>query len=76
MKKLLIAMIVLFGFASPALASHCPRDAQKVSQALESQNNPEAKALLDKGVALHEAGKHAESLEALHEAMKMLGIEH
>ena len=39
-------------------------------------SNDEAKALLDKGVSLHSAGNHKESLDALHEAMKLLGIAH
>lgn len=76
MKQLIIAMIVFFGIASPALAGHCPRDANLIKQSLASQSNEEAKSLLDKGVALHNSGKHKESLEALHQAMEILGIEH
>ena len=34
------------------------------------------RALRDKGDALHKAGKHKESLAALHQAMKTLGIKH
>jgi len=76
MKQLLIAMVVMFGLASPALAGHCPKDAQLIKDALASQSNEEARALLDKGVALHSSGNHKESLDALHEAMKLLGIDH
>ncbi|MDH3229583.1 MAG: hypothetical protein OEN55_07320 [Alphaproteobacteria bacterium] len=76
MKQLLVAMIVIFGFASPVLAAHCPKDANLIKEALAGQSNDEAKALLDKGVALHSSGNHKESLDALHEAMKLLGIAH
>lgn len=34
------------------------------------------KALRDKGLAEHNAGKHGNSLKTLHEAMKILGISH
>jgi len=76
MKQALIALVVIFGFAAPALASHCPKDAAKIEQALASNANPEAKALLDQGKALHSSGKHAESIEALHKAMEILGLQH
>lgn len=76
MKRLLVATIVVFGFASPALAAHCPKDAKLVAGALANQSNAEAQELAAKGTKLHQEGKHKESLEALHEAMKLLGIEH
>jgi hypothetical protein len=76
MKQMLIAVIVLLGLAGPALAGHCPKDAHLIEEALASQNNQEAKALLDKGLASHSSGNHKESLDALHQAMKLLGIGH
>lgn len=76
MKQALIAVIVIFGFATPALASHCPKDAKKIEQSLASKDNAEAKALMEQGMALHSAGKHKESIDALHQAMQILGIEH
>ena len=76
MKQAVIAMIVIFGFASPAIAGHCPKDANLIKQALASQSNAEAEALLNEGVALHSSGKHKESLDALHQAMEILGIAH
>lgn len=76
MKRLLVAAVVVLGFASPAFASHCPKDAKLISAALEKQSNAEAQELLSKGTKLHEQGKHKESIEALHAAMKLLGIEH
>ncbi len=76
MKHMIIAAFLVFGFATPALAGHCPKDIRKVSAALADQDNARASNLRDKGRSLHKAGKHKESLAALHQAMKMLGIKH
>ena len=76
MRRMIIAVILVFGFATPALAGHCPKDIRKVSAALAEQDNAKASNLRDKGQSLHNAGKHRESLTALHQAMKMLGIKH
>ncbi len=76
MKTSIIAAILVFGFATPALAGHCPKDIRKVSAALQGQDNAKARNLRDKGRSLHKAGKHKESLVALHRAMKMLDLEH
>lgn len=76
MKHIIIAAILVFGFATPALAGHCPKDIRKVSAALENQDNARARNLLDKGSGLHKEGKHKASLDALHRAMKILGVDH
>ncbi len=76
MKRMIIAAILVFGFATPALAGHCPKDIRKVSAALADQNNARATNLRDKGRKLHKAGKHKESLTALHQAMKILSVKH
>jgi hypothetical protein len=76
MRRLIIVVFVAFGFASPALAGHCPKDVKLIDTALARQSNPNAKALRDKGDELHKSGKHKESLAELHQAMKILGIEH
>jgi len=76
MRRLIIVVFVAFGFASPALAGHCPKDVKRIDTALAQQSNPKAKALRDKGDGLHKAGKHKDSLAALHEAMDILGIKH
>ena len=76
MKKLLVAAIVVFGFASPALAGHCPKDVRLIDAALAQTSNAEAKSLRDKGDALHKSGNHGNALAALHEAMKILNIKH
>lgn len=75
-----IAAVLLW--ATPALASHCPKDVKLIDEALakdtmmDEAKMTQVKALRDEGDALHKAGKHGESIEALHEALKILGIEH
>lgn len=76
MKRLLLATVLAVGFASPAFAAHCPKDVKLIDAALSSNPNADAKSLRDKGAQLHADGKHKESTDALHEAMKILGIEH
>ncbi len=56
MRRLFIAAIIAFGFASPALASHCPKDVKLIDAALTQQSNAEAQTLRDKGDALHRTG--------------------
>ena len=76
MKRILLAAALAVGFAGPAFASHCPTDIQAIDAALANNMNDEAKALRDQGAQLHADGRHDEALQALHEAMTMLGIEH
>ncbi len=80
MKRILVAAAVLVAMTSPAFAKHCPKDAKIIEQAmskatgLNKMQMAEVKALHDKGVALHKSGNHAESIKALHEATKILGV--
>ncbi len=76
MKRAILAAFVAATFATPALAAHCPKDVKLIDAALATQSNAEAKSLRDKGAALHDEGKHKESIDALHEAMNILGISH
>ena len=67
-------------FAGAALAFHCPQEMKKIDDALAK--NPQltdaqmAQVKKDRadGEALHKAGKHQESLDALGRAEKTLGI--
>ena len=67
-------------FAGTAFAFHCPQEMKKIDDALAK--NPKltdaqmAQVKKDRadGEALHKAGKHQESLEALGRAEKTLGI--
>ncbi|MEQ8665834.1 MAG: hypothetical protein RIC16_08915 [Rhodospirillales bacterium] len=78
---LIPATAALMLATSPALAGHCPVDIKKVDEALAStdlsaSDLAKVKGLRAKGESMHKTGKHAESLEALHEAMEILGIDH
>jgi len=81
-KVLLATAIAVFsvGFVStPALAGHCPKDVKKINAALSKMDGKKmsmAKDAAAKGLALHKAGIHGESIKALHKAMKDLGIKH
>ena len=67
-------------FAGAALAFHCPQEMKKIDDALAKNPNltpaqlEQVKKDRAEGEALHKAGKHNESLEALGRAEKTLGI--
>ena len=75
-----IAVVIATGlFSVPALAGHCPNDVKKITAAMATIGADKMSMARDaagKGQALHEAGKHSESLKVLHEAMETLGIKH
>lgn len=73
-------VIVLLSFVtSMAFAHNCPNeikaiDAKMTSTKLSDADLAKVKALRDDGEKFHKAGKHDESMKALGEAKKMLGI--
>ena len=79
---LLAAVVAVFGtglLSAPALAGHCPKDVKKINAALSKMDNKKmsmAKDAAAKGLALHKAGKHGESIKVLHAAMEANGIKH
>ena len=79
MKKLM-ALIALVTFSGAALAFHCPADMKKIDAALDkkpalsAEKLSEVQKLRSDGEALHKAGKHQESVDALAKAMKILNI--
>ena len=81
-KTVIIAVFAVFAlgaFTSPALAGHCPKDVKKINAAMSKMGDKKmsmAKDAAAKGLALHKAGKHGESIKVLHEAMGTLGIKH
>ena len=78
MKSFLVATALVVAMASPAFAKHCPKDIEIIDAALpkaDKMKMTEAKALRDKGEALHKSGDHAGSIKVLHEATKILGVE-
>ena len=67
--------------ALPALAGQCPKDVAAIDNALaanttlSAEQRAEVEALRNKGEALHNEGKHTESVETLAQAKEMLGIQ-
>ncbi|EXF46665.1 hypothetical protein BAY1663_00828 [Pseudomonas sp. BAY1663] len=66
-------------FSTSLFAMHCPMDMAKIDEQL--QNNPpedaatlaQVKDLRAQGEELHNAGKHAEAVEVLGQALDLLG---
>lgn len=63
--------------ATPALAFHCPKDAAAIDHGLSvlavgDDVKAEVQALRDQGMAEHEAGNHADAVNTLSEAMRLL----
>lgn len=80
MKQLLSVAAALALASAPALAHNCPNEMKSIDARLAT--NPKlAAADMDKvkklradGEAAHKAGQHADSMKALGEAKKLLGI--
>lgn len=78
--KLLISALAL-AVCTSAFAMHCPLDMKKIDAALATgpdlseQQLARVKTLRAEGEALHNAGKHQESVDTLAQAMQILGIE-
>ena len=77
MKKLLA--ILLLSFTATAIAHNCPNEMKAIDAALQSTKLSGAdldkvKALRADGEKFHKEGKHAESMKALGDAKKMLGL--
>lgn len=77
-RTLVVAMSLALA-SGIALASSCPKHMKAIDAALpkaklSDAQMAEVKKLRADGEALHKSGKHAESMEALTKAEKMLGI--
>lgn len=64
-------------FALPAHAFHCPADVKAIDNALpkanlSAQQKAEVQKLRDEGEALHNSGKHKDSVGKLAEAMRII----
>lgn len=72
--------VLLFSVSSLALANNCPNEMKAIDAKMSSasgisaDNMAKIKALRADGEKLHKEGKHAESMKALGEAKKLLGI--
>ena len=79
MKKMLV-MGALLAACGVALANSCPSEMKAIDAklaakpTLSKENADKVAALRAKGEADHKAGKHADSMAALGEAKKLLGI--
>lgn len=75
--RYLIAIFVSLLLAGPVAASHCPSLAKKIddqlaSVDLDSETRERIQTLRDKGMELHQQGKHEESVELLDQALEEL----
>ena len=81
MKLRITIAAIAMSFAGSAFAFHCPSEMKKIDEALaknpqlSASQMEEVKKYRAEGEALHRAGKHQESLDALAEAEKILGIQ-
>ena len=81
MKLRMFVAAATLAFSSLALANHCPLEMKKIDDALAK--NPkltqaqmsDVKKLRAEGETLHKAGKHAESLDSLEKAKKILNVQ-
>lgn len=76
-RNILMATVVSFALATPAMAAHCPKDAAAIDAYLAKMSvsdtlKAEVIALKDKGMELHSAGNHRESEAVLADAMRKL----
>ena len=82
MNKLIksLPVLALLLISVPAFAGSCPKDMKAIDAALADGPSVSAsqmariKELRELGETQHKAGKHADSVATLHEAMNMLGI--
>jgi len=74
-----VLALALGFFSSTALASHCPTLMAKIDAILATNPNEpqslldEVKKLRAEGQKLHEEGKHDKSVDALNQALFLLG---
>jgi hypothetical protein len=77
MKTFVIALVVAAAAAGPALANEGPTLQAQIDFALRTRSDPNAtiaKQLAAQALALHQAGKHAESVAKYDEAARAAGI--
>ncbi len=78
MKRLVIGSLVMF-FVTTASAHGCPGEMRAIDAKMPTTKLPAAemskvKALREEGEKLHKEGKHTESMKALADAKKLLGV--
>ena len=77
MKKILMALALVLAVAGTALANQCPLLIKQIQDATAGKTDDASKkalALAAEAKALHEAGKHAESVAKADEAAKAINL--
>ncbi|HSG74523.1 MAG TPA: hypothetical protein VLA30_00115 [Burkholderiales bacterium] len=80
MKRTILGFVLALASAS-AFAFHCPKDMKKIDEAMAKNPSLSAQQMADvkkyraEGEALHKAGNHQGSVDALAKAMKILSIQ-
>ena len=77
MKNLVMALAMVSLLAGPALANQCPTLIKQVTDATAGKTDDASKkavALANEAKALHDAGKHAESVAKADEAAKAINL--
>lgn len=72
--------VLALAFSLPLFASECPKDMKMIDAALaenpslSTSDMARVKELRASGEMHHKSGNHGQSVEDLHEAMKLLGL--
>jgi cation transport regulator ChaC len=77
MKSFVTALVLVALAAGPALANQCPLLQAQIDRAIGTRYDPSAanaRSLAAQAMALHNAGKHEESIAKYDEAAKAAGI--
>jgi hypothetical protein len=77
MKKILIALVLVLATAGAAFANQCPLLIKQISDATAGKTDDASKkanALAAEAKALHDSGKHAESIAKADEAAKAINL--
>jgi hypothetical protein len=77
MKMLMMALAIVALAAAPALANQCPLLVKQVQDATAGKTDDASKkamALATEAKALHDSGKHAESVAKADEAAKAINL--
>ncbi|HET9925365.1 MAG TPA: hypothetical protein VFS98_14720 [Methylomirabilota bacterium] len=77
MKMLMMALAIVAMAAGPALANQCPLLIKQIQDATAGKTDDASKkaiALANEAKALHDSGKHAESVAKADEAAKAINL--
>jgi len=78
MKNLMMALAMVGLVAGPALANQCPTLIKQITDATAGKTDDASKkavAMANEAKALHDAGKHAESVAKAKEAAKAINLD-